>query len=122
VASDDAIELRGLRVAGIVGVLAHEQAQPQPLELDIDVHLDLSAAGTSDALADTVDYGELCGRAEHVVTSTRHTLLEALAGHVADDLLAADPRIERVTVALRKLRPPVAQQLTTSGVRVTRGR
>ena len=121
-AADDLIELRGLRLAGIVGVLAHEQAQAQPLELDIDVRLDVHAAGVSDALADTVDYGALCALAEEVVTSTRYALLEALAEHLARALLGADPRIDAVTIAVRKLRPPVAQQLSTSGVRVTRGR
>lgn len=121
-AADDLIELRGLRLAGIVGVLAHEQAQAQPLELDIDVRLDLHRAGDSDDLVDTVDYGALCTIAEQVVTSTRYGLLEALAEHTATVLLAADPRIDAVTISVRKLRPPVAQQLDTSGVRVTRGR
>ena len=120
--ANDLIELRGLHLAGIVGVLAHEQAQAQPLELDIDVHLDLHPAGASDDLADTVDYGALCSVAEQVVTSTRYALLEALAEHLATALLGADPRIDAVTLAVRKLRPPVAQQLNTSGVRVTRGR
>ena len=82
-AADDLIELRGLRLAGIVGVLAHEQAQPQPLELDLDIHLDLAAAGASDDLGDTVDYGALCAVAEQVVSTTRYALLEALAEHLA---------------------------------------
>jgi 7,8-dihydroneopterin aldolase/epimerase/oxygenase len=116
----DVIELRGLRIAGIVGVLPHEQAQAQPLELDLDVTLDLGSAGASDALEDTVDYGELCDRAERVVSTTSFRLLEALAESIAAALLDADPRIASVTVAVRKLRPPVAQQLTTSGVRITR--
>jgi dihydroneopterin aldolase len=122
VAADDLIELRGLHLAGIVGVLEHEQAHPQPLELDLDVRLDLQPAGGSDDLTDTVDYGALCTVAEQVVTSTRYALLEALADHLATALLGADPRIDAVTIAVRKLRPPVAQQLSTSGVRVTRGR
>ncbi len=121
-AADDVIELRGLRLSGVVGVLPHEQAQPQPLELDLDIHLDLATAGRSDELGDTVDYGALCAAAELVVTSTSYALLEALVEHLAGALLAADARIEAVTVSVRKLRPPVAQQLTTSGVRITRAR
>ena len=57
-----------------------------------------------------------------MVTTTSYALLEALAEHVATALLAADGRIDEVTVSVRKLRPPVAQQLSTSGVRITRGR
>ena len=120
--SGDRIELRGLRLAGIVGVLPHEQAQAQPLELDLDLHLDLALAGSTDALDDTADYGAICELAEAVVASSRCALLEALADRLAAALLEADPHLDAVTVSIRKLRPPVAQQLSTSGVRITRGR
>jgi dihydroneopterin aldolase len=120
VAGGDLIELRGLHLSAIVGVLPHEQAQPQPLELDLDIALDMAAAGASDDLADTVDYGALCATAEQVVVGGRFALLEAMAERVAAVLLAADPRIASVTVAVRKLRPPVPQPLATSGVRITR--
>ena len=119
---DDRIELRGLRLAGIVGVLAHEQAQPQPLEIDIDLVVDLAPSGASDALGDTVDYGAVCDSVERVVTGTSHALLERLAEDLAGTVLALDGRLEAVVVAVRKLRPPVAQQLDTSGVRITRRR
>ena len=119
-AAADVIELRGLHLSAIVGVLPHEREQPQPLELDLDVVLDLAAAGASDALEDTVDYGALCDEVERVVLDSRCALLEALAERVAGALLAADGRITGVTVAVRKLRPPVPQPLSTSGVRITR--
>ena len=119
-AESDVIELRGLRLSAIVGVLPHEQAQAQPLELDLDIAVDMAGAGASDDLADTVDYGALCAVAEQVVVGGRFNLLEAMAERVAAVLLAADPRIASVTVAVRKLRPPVPQPLATSGVRITR--
>ena len=121
-AEGDAIELRGLRLAGIVGVLPHEQAQAQPLAVDLDIALDLAAAGSSDDLRDTVDYGAVCTATEAVVTTTSFALLEALAERIAATVLACDERIRSVVVSLRKLRPPVAQQLDTSGVRITRVR
>lgn len=121
-AVDDRIELRGLHLSGIVGVLPHEQAQAQPLEIDLDISLDLAPPGRSDHLADTVDYGAVCAVTEQAVTTTRFQLLEALAERIAADLLAVDGRIDAVVVSVRKLRPPVAQQLHTSGVRVTRMR
>ena len=48
-------------------------------------------------------------------------LLERLAARLADVVLQ-DERVVEVTVAVRKLRPPVPQLLDTSGVRITRGR
>jgi dihydroneopterin aldolase len=121
-AARDQIELRGLRIAGIVGVLPHEQAQPQPLELDLDIALDLSVAGASDDLEDTIDYGAVCAVVEQVVTATSFALLEALAERIAAAVVGGDARVESVTVSVRKLRPPVAQHLDTSGVRITRSR
>lgn len=116
----DAIELRGLRIAGVVGVLPHEQAQAQPLEIDLDIGADLAPAGASDALDDTIDYGAVCDAVERVVTTTSFALLERLAEEIAATVLEHDPRIRSVEVAVRKLRPPVAQHLDTSGVRITR--
>jgi dihydroneopterin aldolase len=106
VPADDLIELRGLHLAGIVGVLAHEQAQAQPLELDIDVHLDLHPAGASDDLADTVDYGALATRAAAIVGGEPCDLVEAVAGRIADDVLS-DGRVRAVEVTLHKPQAPI---------------
>jgi len=117
----DTIELRGLRALGICGALPEEQLRPQPLEIDLDVVADLAEAGRSDALEDTVDYGALCELVERVVTTERFQLLERLSARLAEVVLN-DRRVEEVTVSVRKLRPPVPQQLATSGVRITRRR
>jgi len=115
------IELRGLRVMGTHGALAEEQTKPQPFEIDLDVELDMSAALASDDVEDTVDYGAVVSLAERVVATEHFNLLEALAGRIADAVLA-DERVTAVTVTVRKLRPPVAADLATAGVRLTRRR
>jgi len=117
----DTIELRGLVALGICGVLPEERERAQPIEVDLDVVLDLSAATTSDDLDDTLDYGVLCALVDRAVTTERFALLERLAGRLAEVVLA-DERVTSVTVAVRKLRPPVPQQLRTAGVRITRSR
>lgn len=116
----DRIELRGLQLSAIVGVLPEERDRPQPLEIDLDIVVDLTAAGLSDDLADTVDYAAVCAATEAVVSSAEPRLLERLAAQVADSVLSIDPAIAAVQVAIRKLRPPVPQLLATSGVRVER--
>ena len=58
----DRIELRGLRSIGTHGVLAEEQARAQPFEVDLELEADLTVAGRSDDLIDTVDYGSLAER------------------------------------------------------------
>jgi dihydroneopterin aldolase len=122
-AAADRIELRGLRVLARVGVLPFEQSQDQPVEIDLDLVADLGAAATSDDLADTIDYGAVCAAVEQdVVNGGPVALLERLAGRIAEAVLALDDRIAAVDVTVRKLRPPVAQDLATSGVRLVRHR
>ena len=116
------IELRGLRVDAICGVLPHERTTAQPLEIDVDIEADLTRAGASDDLAHTVDYGAVTAAVEHVATTLQPQLLEHLADRVAAAVLAVDDRVLAVTVAVRKLEPPVPQRLATSGVRITRAR
>lgn len=121
--SRDRIELRGLRASGIHGVLPEERTRAQPFELDLDLAVDLAPSAASDRLADTVDYGAIAELAVRVVSeSAPRDLLESLAGTVADAVLGSDPRIDAVTVTLRKLRPPLAVDVSTVGVTITRGR
>lgn len=115
----DRIELRGLRVTCVVGVLDHERETPQPIELDIDIHTRLAAAGVSDSVADTVDYATAAEAAAAVCVEARAQLLERLAHAVATELCALDG-VAAATVAVRKLRPPVPLQLDSTAVRVTR--
>lgn len=117
----DVIELRGLVASGRCGILAEEVDRPQPLEVDLDVELDLRGAIISDSVEDTLDYGAICAIVERVITTERFGLLEKLAERLTEVVLA-DERVLSVTASVRKLRPPVPQQLTTAGVRITRGR
>lgn len=115
----DVIELRGLRVLGRHGCLPEEHERDQPFEVDLDVHLDLSVAGRSDRLADTLDYGGMAATVAAVVAGPPSALLERVAERIAAAVLA-DDRVGAVTVVLRKLRPPVPVDLATAGVRISR--
>jgi dihydroneopterin aldolase len=117
----DRIEIRALRVVGTHGLLPEEQSRGQPFEIDLDVESDLAAAGRSDDLAGTVDYGEVVERAVAIVAGRSHRLLEALAEGIAQAVLA-DTRVTSVRVGVRKLRPPLAADLGSVGVRITRSR
>jgi dihydroneopterin aldolase len=115
----DCIQIKGFSVLASCGALPEEQARPQPIEVDLEVACDLAVAGGSDRLEDTVDYGALCDMVERVATTERFTLLERLAERLAEEV-RRDDRVESVTVAVRKLRPPVPHHLATTGVRITR--
>jgi len=116
----DRIELKGLRVVGTHGALPEERDRAQPFEVDLLLVADLSAAAASDRLADTVDYGAVARAAVRVATEERFTLLEALAERIAQEVGRTQALVTSVTVAVRKLRPPVPVELATAGVRITR--
>jgi dihydroneopterin aldolase len=118
------LELRGLRAVASVGVLPEERARRQPVEVDLDVDVDDDAApgASTDRLGDAVDYGAVVAEVERVLSEGHVDLLERRAGLVADAVLALDGRITAVEVVLRKLRPPVPQDLATAGVRLRRSR
>ncbi len=120
--SADRIEVRGLRVVATHGVLDHERERPQPFELDLDVAVDLGPAASSDRLVDAVDYGAVVAAAAETVRASSFQLLEAVAEAVAEAVLSLDPRVAEVVVAVRKLRPPLPEDLGSVGVRVVRGR
>ena len=103
------------------GVLDEEQARRQPFEINAEVTAALRAAGQSDELDDTINYGILGEKIQELVENSRFTLLEYFAQQVADLLLVDDKAIQ-VTVEILKLRPPMAQDLAASGVRITRSR
>jgi dihydroneopterin aldolase len=118
----DRIELRGLRVTTIVGVNPEERDRAQPLELDLDVMTDLRAAGLSDDLHDTIDYGALTLAAVTAADGPGPLLLEHMAEAVATSVLRFDPRIDGVRVTVRKLRPPIPVDVATAAVTITRTR
>jgi dihydroneopterin aldolase len=117
----DRIELRGLAVLALCGVLPEERVRRQPFVVDLDVFRDLHAAGASDDLSDTIDYGALCTAVETIAVEEQFALLERFAQRIAETVLTV-AGVEAVTVSVRKMRPPVPQQLDTSGVRIHRER
>ena len=83
------------------------------------MYTDLAVASTTDDLTDTVDYGALCALVARTAEQESFDLLERFASRVAEDVLATGG-VEAVTVVVRKLRPPVPEDLATSGVRIHR--
>ena len=104
--SADRIALTGLRVRGHHGVLPHEREDGQDFVVDVVLHLDLAPAAASDAVADTVHYGELAERLAAVVAGKPVDLIEALADRLAAVCLA-DERVQRAEVTVHKPSAPI---------------
>src|SRR5258705_11671809 len=101
----DTVEVRGLVVTTVVGVLQHERTNAQPVRIDLDLHVDLRDAGRTDDLAETADYGNVAERVAEIVRESKDSLLERLADRVAEMLVGIN-RVDAVDVTITKVRPP----------------
>lgn len=117
----DLIVLRGLRVVAFCGLLPEEIERKQPFEVNVEIEVDLSIAGESDDLNDTIDYGAVTDAIVTLADAGRFDLLEFFSARVAQAVLAF-PEAQAVTVEIHKLRPPLPHDLATSGVRIRRSR
>ena len=115
----DRITLRGMRFLGRHGVELEERLEPQPFEVDVILRADLSQPSASDDLADTIDYSGVFTTVQGVVEGQSFRLIEALAGTIADALLA-DARITDVEVAVRKPKAPLPGAFETVEARLRR--
>ena len=97
----DQLKLNGIEVECIIGDLPEERESEQRLLVDVALDIDLADAAESDRLDDTVDYSILVGNIREALEDAQCRLLERAAGVVADVCLS-DPRVERVTVGVRK--------------------
>ena len=116
----DLIFIEGFTGETVIGIHESELHRPQPLVIDIHAGLPRARACSTDRIADTIDYGALCVAVVAVVEGGDPHLLEHLAAEIAGAVIGVDARITAVTVAVRKLRPPVPHALATSGVRIRR--
>lgn len=117
----DRIEVRGLRAVGTIGVLPEERERAQPFEIDLVIETDVRRAGHTDDLEETVNYAVALAQAAKVVETEPTLLLERVATRIAEETLAL-ARVDGVEVTVRKLRPPVPEDLATTGVTIRRTR
>jgi len=108
-------------VLGRHGAREGEQDAVQPFEVDLEVEAELCEAASDDDLTKTVDYSLVVETAVAIVGERQYRLLEALAGAIATGILEI-PGVQAVTVTVRKLRPPVAADMASAGVRMRRER
>lgn len=115
----DTITLTGIRIEAAHGVLAKEKQYPQTFIVDATLHLDLSKAGLSDKLSDTVDYGQIARRIVSTVKSEQVNLLEYLANKIATAILLT-PAIEAVDVTIHKPQAPLVVPFSDVSVSIHR--
>ncbi|MGI8948498.1 MAG: 2-amino-4-hydroxy-6-hydroxymethyldihydropteridine diphosphokinase [Ornithinimicrobium sp.] len=118
----DVITLTGVRAHGRHGVLESERREGQVFVVDLELGLPLGPAARSDELGRTVNYAEVAALVVEVVEGEPKDLIEAVAGHVADLVLAQQPLVETIAVTVHKPQAPVGVPFADVAVTVRRRR
>ena len=102
----DRIILEGMQFYGYHGRNDEERVLGQPFEVDLEAELDLTAAGVSDDIEDSVSYTDLYRVAKRHLEGPGRNLVEAVAHAIASEILDTYP-VESIRVRVMKVRPPI---------------
>ena len=97
----DKIFLSDLKIETIIGIYDWERETLQTLGFDLEMDWDISKAATSDAIADTLDYGAIAETIVTFVEASRYQLIETLAEDLCALLLKQYP-ISKLKLTLSK--------------------
>jgi len=117
----DQIRLTGIRATGKHGVLDFEHERAQTFVVDATLFLDLAAAGRSDDLNDTVDYGAVAKGIVAIIEGEHVDLIERLADRIARMILDF-PAVRRTQVTVHKPNAPITVPFDDVSVTVERAR
>lgn len=115
----DIIRLNKMSFYGYHGVSAAEKETGREFEVDCELAVDLAESGHTDQLTDTIDYTEVHKIIKETVEGTAYSLVEALASELAAKLLDNFPAY-RVTLRVRKMKPPIAGHIDNIEIEITR--
>jgi len=79
----DLVLIEGLEVRTVIGIYDWEREIRQTVRLDLEMAWDISKAGKTDKIEDTLDYKAVSKRLIHFVEASEFGLIEALAEHCA---------------------------------------
>jgi len=116
----DKIRIDGLELFANHGVLEAEKQLEQKFIVSADLYLDLRGAGTTDDLAQTVDYAEVCAGILKTATEERVQLIETCAEKIAFYILHTYPLVRSVSVTVEKPWAPIGQSVRTLSVQIER--
>jgi len=83
----DLVLIEGLEVRTVIGIYDWERDIRQTVRLDLEMAWDISKAGKSDDIADTLDYKAVSKRLIDYVEASSFGLIEALAESCATIIL-----------------------------------
>lgn len=118
----DQILLTGVYGFGFHGLLEHERVNGQDFFVDLVLNLDLLEVSQSDSIDETVNYAEITDLVVSEITTNPVSLIERLAGRIAQRILDSYSRVNSVSVTVHKPQAPVSASVKDIAVQITRTR
>ncbi|MCL2366180.1 MAG: 2-amino-4-hydroxy-6-hydroxymethyldihydropteridine diphosphokinase [Oscillospiraceae bacterium] len=116
----DKINIKNLEVYAYHGVYPEEKKRGQVFVISAVLYTDLSAAGKTDDLTKTLDYGEISRQIKSFVMESQFDLIETVAQQLAERLLLQYPTLDKVWLEIKKPNAPLELSLETVSVEVER--
>ncbi len=116
----DLIEIKGIKSFGYHGVLESEKVTGQDFYVDVVLEVDLSRASVTDDVSDTINYSDITDLVVKEVTGDRVSLIEKLAGNIAERIKANYPQAVTVSVTVHKPQAPVNAQVKDISVTINK--
>ena len=102
------------------GHYQEEQIVGNRFLVDLDIRTDLSVPADSDKLADALNYQKVYQIIKKEMKRTKSNLLENIGKRMLDALFQEMEGIQKATIRVRKLNPPLGGPIKSVGVTLSR--
>lgn len=116
----DRIKIKNLEVYAHHGVFPEETKLGQKFLVDAKLCVDTRKAGFTDSIQESVDYGFICHFITNYMREHTYKLLEAVAEHLAEEILLEVANVSAIDLEIKKPWAPIALPLDTASVAVSR--
>ncbi len=102
------------------GHYQEEQIVGNRFLVDLEMDADLTDAADSDNLDDAVNYQQAYQIIKYEMRRTKSNLLENIGKRILDALFAEMEGIEKASIRVRKLNPPMGGPIKSVGIKMSR--
>jgi 7,8-dihydroneopterin aldolase/epimerase/oxygenase len=113
------IQIENMEFYSFHGHFKEEQIVGNKFIVDLTIDADMAAPAASDNLKDAVDYQNAYRIVKQQMEKKSH-LLENIAGRIIDALYSELPGINKVTVKVSKMNPPMGGKIGSVSVTMSR--
>jgi 7,8-dihydroneopterin aldolase/epimerase/oxygenase len=113
------IRIKQMEFYAYIGCFSQERVVGGRFIVDLKIRADMNKASVSDNIEDTLNYQHAYEIVKEEMNIKSH-LLEHVAARILDNLYNRFPNIEKATVRVSKMNPPMGGQIDSVSVTLSR--